>query len=118
MQTPSHREYGDLPLCDGSWLKWSWNAALADGGAQPSEERIKEADLLEVDWTISKSVRTLVLTGTYDPNCDEGLALSKAMVAAGMTVETIDAAGSHAVAHLFDKVSNKKMVDWWRDVLK
>lgn len=117
MQSEAHQIYGDLPACPGTWLAWSWSASLAEDGAEPSEVRMREANLLEKDFTVANGLQALVMTGTCDCLHDEAKAFSDCMVSAGLGVLYIESFGAHCSAHFSDTASKDKMLSWWRDVL-
>jgi len=99
VQGDSHHLFGDLPMCPTSWIRWSWRAQLSESlDVDPSEERIKEASLLQADWAPCKGLPVLNVVAPFDSLADEGKTLSKVMAAAGVNVEEICCGGSHCIS--------------------
>mmetsp|Transcript_6987 Transcript_6987/g.12938 ORF Transcript_6987/g.12938 Transcript_6987/m.12938 type:complete len:346 (-) Transcript_6987:239-1276(-) len=98
-QGDSHQLFGDLPMCPTLWIRWSWRALLSESlDVEPSEERVKEASLVQMDWSPCKGLTVLNVVAPFDALRDEGKTLSKAMAAGGVNVEEANGGGSHAIS--------------------
>jgi len=114
MKMESHKHFADLPICPGSWIRWSWQALLSEDAEQePSEQRKKEASLLLADWSPCKGLPAVNVVASYDVFADEDLALTKAMATAGMNVEEVVGAGSHCLGPNVDAEAKEKHLSWW-----
>ena len=102
----SHRLYGDLPGCPSEWLRLAWDWLGAE-----------RASLLEADFSPLQNSQLLLLLGSCDPLRDEGRELSKRLLRTGVAVTTIEAQGSHAMAHLVDRKSREDLFESFKQLL-
>lgn len=117
MKGHCYKLYGDLPTLPVGWLRWSWSVLLAEASNQgddgPSEARMRDGSLLHADWAAARGLRALVQLAQFDPMYEDGLELGHVLRAAGLEVEEVQGAGSHGVAHYFDKPARHGLLAWW-----
>jgi len=116
--TPSF-EHFDLPACPAAFIRYCWQAALANSSTTPlTEEQIIAGSLLHLDFAACKGMRTLNMTAAFEVFTDDGYKLTEVQRRAGMDVEHVIASGSHVLCVVFDSDAKMKAVSWLVNALQ